>query len=237
MRTNPLPKNTIKDWERFLGMLYNDARKVYLISTVPLRLRDPQITFEDLRDAAMDALLKLQNMSAGRPTIRARRSLLNELSRLANVLDKAKDELGEHQGIREIDDIPPGYTPHELAYVPLVGEIAAGEPILAEEFIEDTLPLPRRLVGEGSLFLLKIRGDSMINAAIADGDWVVIRQQQAAENNEIVAALIEREVTVKTFKLSKNNHVLLTPQNPEYRPIPGDDATILGKVVAVLRRV
>ena len=124
----------------------------------------------------------------------------------------------------------------EAAYVPLVGRIAAGGPILAEEQVEDVFPLPRQLVGEGTLFLLKVAGDSMINAAIADGDWVVVRQQPDAVNGDIVAAMIENEATVKTFKQS-DGHVWLMPHNPSYTPILGDDASILGKVVAVLRRV
>jgi repressor LexA len=127
-------------------------------------------------------------------------------------------------------------TSQEAAYVPLVGRIAAGGPILAEEAIEDIFPLPRQIVGEGNLFLLKVVGDSMINAAIADGDWVVVRQQPVAENGDIVAAMLEGEATVKTFKRSAD-HVWLMPHNPAYTPIPGDEAEILGKVVAVLRRV
>jgi repressor LexA len=124
----------------------------------------------------------------------------------------------------------------EATYVPLVGRIAAGVPIMADQQVEDIFPLPRQLVGEGQLFMLKVAGDSMINAAIADGDWVVIRQQEDAENGEIVAAMIEGEATVKTLKQS-DGHVWLMPHNPAFTPILGDDATILGKVVAVLRRV
>jgi repressor LexA len=124
----------------------------------------------------------------------------------------------------------------EATYVPLVGRIAAGIPILAEEQVEDILPLPRQLVGEGTLFMLNVAGDSMINAAIADGDWVVVRKQEDAENGEIVAAMVEGEATVKTLKRS-DGHVWLMPHNPAYTPILGDHAEILGKVVAVLRRV
>jgi repressor LexA len=124
----------------------------------------------------------------------------------------------------------------DTAYVPLVGRIAAGGPILAEEMVEDVFPLPRQIVGEGTLFLLKVAGDSMIEAAIADGDWVVVRQQPVAENGDIVAAMIEGEATVKTFKHT-GGHAWLMPQNPAYDPIPGDEAAILGRVVAVLRRV
>ena len=122
------------------------------------------------------------------------------------------------------------------AYIPVVGRIAAGGPILAEEAVEDVFPLPRQVVGEGTLFLLQVRGDSMVDAAICDGDWVVVRQQQVAENGDIVAAMIEGEATVKTFK-RRDGHVWLMPHNPAYEPIPGDEATVLGRVTAVLRRV
>ena len=136
-------------------------------------------------------------------------------------------------------DVTPGgadIPSQGAAYVPLLGRIAAGGPIVAEESIEDVFPLPKQIVGEGTLFLLNVSGDSMINAAIADGDWVVVRQQQVAENGDIVAAMIDGEATVKTFKMS-DGHVWLMPHNPAFTPILGDDASILGKVVAVLRRV
>jgi len=126
-----------------------------------------------------------------------------------------------------------------VAHVPLVGRIAAGGPILAEQSIEDIFALPRQLVGEGKLIMLKVVGDSMINAAIADGDWVVVRRESDVENGDIVAATIdgvEVEGTVKTLKRS-DGHVWLMPHNPAYTPILGDDAAIVGKVVAVLRRV
>lgn len=122
------------------------------------------------------------------------------------------------------------------SYVPVVGRIAAGGPILAEEAIEDVFPLPRQIVGSGQLFLLKVVGDSMVEAAICDGDWVVVRQQPSAENGDIVAAMIEGEATVKTLK-KQDRTVWLMPHNPAYEPIPGEQATILGRVVAVLRRV
>jgi repressor LexA len=125
----------------------------------------------------------------------------------------------------------------EAVHVPMVGRIAAGGPILAEQSIEDIFPLPRQIVGEGTLFLLKVSGDSMINAAITDGDWVVVREQKVAENGEMVAAMIDDEATVKTFKRSDDGNIWLMPHNPAYTPIAGNDVTILGKVVAVLRRV
>lgn len=124
----------------------------------------------------------------------------------------------------------------ETAVVPLLGRIAAGTPILAEENVEDVMSLPRTIVGYGSLFMLNVVGDSMINASICDGDWVIVRSQQSAENGDIVAALLDDEATVKTFKRNRAG-VWLLPHNPAYDPIPADDARIMGKVVAVIRKV
>lgn len=121
-------------------------------------------------------------------------------------------------------------------YVPVVGRIAAGGPILAEESIEDVLPLPAYLVGDGEFFALHVVGDSMIDAAICDGDVVVVRQQPVAESGEIVAAMIDGEATVKQLKIT-SDAVWLMPRNPAYDPIPGNDAAILGRVVTVLRRL
>jgi repressor LexA len=122
------------------------------------------------------------------------------------------------------------------AYVPVVGRIAAGGPVLAEQAIEEVFPLPRELVGEGTLFLLKVTGESMIDAAICDGDWVVVRQQPVAENGDIVAAMLDNEATVKTYR-NRDGHIWLLPSNPLYDPIDGDAAVILGRVVAVLRKL
>lgn len=134
-------------------------------------------------------------------------------------------------------EIPSGdSTRPSPVFVPVVGRIAAGGPVLAEQAVEDVFPLPREIVGEGSLFLLRVVGDSMVEAAITDGDWVVVRQQPNAENGDIVAAMIDGEATVKTFK-RREGHIWLLPHNPAYPPIPGDDATVLGRVVAVLRRL
>ncbi|WP_240611213.1 transcriptional repressor LexA [Actinobaculum sp. 313] len=118
--------------------------------------------------------------------------------------------------------------------VPVVGRIAAGNPILADQMIEDVFTLPRRLTGEGELFTLKVKGDSMIEAAICDGDWVVVRRQPVAENGEIVAALLDDEATVKVLD-RRNGHVTLLPCNTAFAPIPADDAEILGRVVTVIR--
>jgi repressor LexA len=147
---------------------------------------------------------------------------------------------------RSVQEQAPTGAPHdetgigdarpEASYVPLVGRIAAGGPILAEEAVEDVFPLPRQLVGDGELFLLKVVGDSMVDAAICDGDWVVVRRQPTAVNGDIVAAMLDNEATVKTFK-NRDGKTWLMPHNPAYEPIDGDHAVVLGKVTAVLRRV
>ncbi len=142
-------------------------------------------------------------------------------------------------GVRPVEpaaEEPAGPDRPSPTYVPVVGRIAAGGPVLAEEAVEEVFPLPREIVGEGDLFLLRVAGDSMIDVAITDGDWVVVRQQPNAENGDIVAAMIDGEATVKTFK-RRDGHVWLLPHNPAYEPIDGNEATVLGRVVAVLRRL
>jgi repressor LexA len=137
--------------------------------------------------------------------------------------------------------VSPGQEPGAAAFgsvvtIPVLGAIAAGAPILAEEHIEDHLVVSADMVGGGTLFALNVRGDSMVDAAICDGDVVVIRQQPVAETGEIVAAMIGDEATVKVFR-QRDGHAELLPRNPAYQPIPADDAVILGKVVCVLRRL
>ncbi len=129
-----------------------------------------------------------------------------------------------HTGTEEGESVP----------VPWVGRIAAGGPILADQQVEDVMALPRRLTGEGELFMLQVSGDSMVDAAICDGDWVVVRRQSTAVNGDIVAALLDDEATVKTFR-QRDGHTWLLPQNTAYEPILGDHATIMGRVVTVLR--
>ena len=126
------------------------------------------------------------------------------------------------------------YSLDQMREVPLVGRIAAGAPLLAEQDIEESFPLPASLVGDGELFMLKVVGESMIDAAICDGDFVVIRSQKTCEKGEIVAAMIDGEATVKTFT-RRDGHIWLLPANPAFSPINGDNAEILGKVTAVLR--
>ena len=136
----------------------------------------------------------------------------------------------------EIVEQEDAIKPEKTVNIPLVGRIAAGGPITAEQHIEEVYPLPQSLVGKGELFLLKVVGDSMIDLAICDGDFVVIRSQKSCEKGEIVAAMIDGEATVKTFS-KKDGHIWLLPANDNYAPIDGDNAEILGKVTAVLRSV
>lgn len=139
----------------------------------------------------------------------------------------------------ELAEVEPDATypqePTSVA-VPVLGRIAAGGPILAEQHIEDIFALPKQIIGSGEHFMLEVKGDSMVDAAICDGDWVLVRQQPNAENGDIVAALLDDEATVKTFK-KLSNQVWLLPHNPAYDPIDGNNAVIMGKVVAVLRKI
>ena len=135
------------------------------------------------------------------------------------------------------DDGPSAPIPSQgPVYVPMVARVAPGVPVLADGQVEDVLPLPRRLVGDGTLFVLVMAGDSMINAAIADGDRLVVRQQEDPDDGAIVAATVDGETTVRRYKRS-DGHDWLVPHNSSYLPILADNATILGTVVAVLRRV
>jgi repressor LexA len=143
---------------------------------------------------------------------------------------------GETREDTSVDETGVGDARPAPTYVPVVGRIAAGGPILAEERVEEVMPLPRSLVGDGTLFLLEVSGDSMIDAAICNGDYVVVRQQPGAENGEVVAAMIDGAATGKTFR-RREGTVWLVPHNDAYQPIDGTHATILGKVTAVLRRM
>ncbi|KAB8289925.1 transcriptional repressor LexA [Bifidobacterium avesanii] len=162
--------------------------------------------------------------------------------RAIELIDQPGDEPREATRTATIVPFPtnPGKDePESIAQsrdVPLVGRIAAGVPITAEQHVEDVMRLPERLTGTGNLFMLEVHGDSMIDAAICDGDFVVVREQHSAVNGEIVAALLDGEATVKTFH-KENGHVWLMPHNPAYPPIDGTHAEIMGKVVTVLRKI
>ena len=156
-------------------------------------------------------------------------------SRGIEVLIDITETLGEGDGSASVQ--PDNVTPiGDAAMIPLVGQIAAGIPITAEQHVEEVVPLPRQMVGNGNLFMLEVKGESMIDAAICDGDFVVIREQKTAENGEMVAAMIDGEATVKVFR-QRDGHTWLLPRNSAFEPILADEATILGKVVTVLRKV
>lgn len=141
--------------------------------------------------------------------------------------------------VNPVTEEAPAQTPvaaEETAFVPLVGQIAAGVPITADQQVEEVMPLPRQLIGSGTVFMLKVVGDSMVDAAICDGDFVVVRQQREASNGDIVAAMIDGEATVKVFR-RRDGHTWLLPRNSAFEPILGDHAEVLGKVVAVLRSI
>jgi repressor LexA len=167
-------------------------------------------------------------------------SVTHQLKRL-ELAGYLRRDANRNRALEVLIDLP-GHAPAEAApvddaaLVPLVGRIAAGIPITAEQQVDEVFPLPRQLVGKGELFMLKVVGDSMIDAAICDGDWVVVRQQKTAENGEIVAAMLDEEATVKVFR-QRDGHTWLLPRNSAFEPILGDYAEILGKVVAVLRAV
>src|SRR5258706_2617693 len=160
-----------------------------------------------------------------------------QLATLAERCYLRKDPTRPRSIVVQLDETGVPQQTSAVASVPLVGQIAAGSPILATEQIEETLPLPQDLVGTGTLFALRVKGDSMINAGIFDGDTVVIRQQKSADDGTIVAALVDgEEATVKRLH-RKGGRVVLEAENPAYEPIESDNVQLLGKVVSVLRRL
>ncbi|WP_353648066.1 transcriptional repressor LexA [Nakamurella sp. A5-74] len=231
--TDDVPEGTVADQvvERPLRPLTMRQQKVLKVirDSVARRGYPPSV-----REIGELVGLKSPSSVAHQLTALERRGLLRR--------DPNKPRAVDVRTAEEREPVDPEMTENGLSarptptYVPVVGRIAAGGPILAEQAIEDIFPLPRELVGEGDLFLLRVVGESMIDAAIADGDWVVVHQQQTAENGEIVAAMIDGEATVKSLR-RKDGHVWLMPHNPAFDPIPGDEATILGRVAAVLRKL
>ena len=203
-------------------------RKVLEVIKESVERRGYPPTIREIGQAV--GLTSTSSVSHQLQTLQRKGFLRREESRPRAVDVRIPGEQPEPEVVEDRDARP------QPAYVPVVGRIAAGGPVLAEQRVEEVFPLPRELVGSGTLFLLKVAGDSMIDAAIADGDWVVVRQQPTAENGDIVAAMIDGEATVKTYK-RRDGHVWLLPHNPAYAPIPGDDAVVLGRVVTVLRKV
>lgn len=211
-------------------------------------MNDKDLT--DIQAKIMQAIVTYRNEKGYNPTMRevgeavglsSVSSVSYQLSQLrergylnkAEAGQRAMDVLKSVSGV--VDESGRG-IPDNIASIPVVGRIAAGGPILAEQNIENHFTLPRELVGNGDLFILKVSGDSMIDAAICDGDWVVVRQQQTADNGDIVAALLEDSATVKVFKQT-NGQTWLLPRNSAYDPIDGTHAVIMGKVVSVIRSI
>jgi len=201
--------------------------------------RDPN------RPRALEVILPVQSASTPAAETKALEDpeAPEDAASAAATADTEHPENPGRQHSANPDDLPslpvlPGVAEGEAVAVPLVGRIAAGSPILAEQSIEDVMALPRRLTGNGELFMLEVHGDSMVEAAICDGDWVVVRTQADASNGDIVAAMLDdidgATATVKVL-FRRDGHQWLLPCNPDYAPIPGDEATIMGKVVTVLR--
>ncbi len=166
-------------------------------------------------------------------------SVLHQLSQLekAGFLKRDARNARAMEVVEQASESTRSSAAEEGVAIPLLGTIAAGTGVLAEQSVEAVMPLPRDLVGHGDLFMLKVKGDSMVNAAICDGDFVVVRSQPTATNGDIVAALLDGdEATVKTYK-QRDGHVWLMPHNPDFEPILGDNARILGVVKTVLRKL
>lgn len=246
MEPGKIPDDTLSDWSEFLQTLYKDTLKVYRTHTdlaPPDSEGSMQTMLEAVSSAARAASFGLKYMDVEKSEQEGREAEVVKLGQLMiqlqAVVAKLESELQVHQDDEtapEAEETPADIATEEVVYVPRVGLIAAGRPILAAEAIEDIFPLPRQLVGYGKLFLLAVRGDSMIDIGIAEGDLVVVREQPQAENGEIVVAMIDGEATVKQFKMS-DGHAWLEPHNSEYQKTLAKDAIIRGKVVAVLRKV
>ena len=202
----------------------------------------------EIQEKIVEAIVSYRNEKGYNPTMRevgeavglsSTSSVSYQLSQLRELGYLSKADAGQRamdvlKSVPGVNDDSGRSHFGNVVSIPLVGAIAAGGPILAEQNIESHFTLPRELVGNGDLFMLKVKGDSMIDAAICDGDWVVVRQQQNADNGDIVAALLEDSATVKVFK-QNNGQTWLLPRNSAYDPIDGNHAVIMGKVVSVIR--
>jgi repressor LexA len=202
----------------------------------------------EIQEKIVEAIVSYRNEKGYNPTMRevgeavglsSTSSVSYQLSQLRELGYLSKADAGQRamdvlKSVPGVNDDSGRSQFGNVVSIPLVGAIAAGGPILAEQNIESHFTLPRELVGNGDLFMLKVKGDSMIDAAICDGDWVVVRQQQNADNGDIVAALLEDSATVKVFK-QNNGQTWLLPRNSAYDPIDGNHAVIMGKVVSVIR--
>lgn len=160
----------------------------------------------------------------------------NQKGRTLKVIKGGKFKNQEYISQMQNNDSQDIYTAKELVNVPVIGKITAGEPILAVENITDTFPIPVDFVGNSESFMLKVRGESMIEAGILDGDLILVKKQNTANNGDIVVALIGEEATVKTF-YKENGHIRLQPENSALEPIIVPMCEILGKVAGVFRKL
>ncbi len=147
-----------------------------------------------------------------------------------------KRDPSKNRAIEIVDDMATEFPVHRIVHVPIVGDVAAGSPILAVENVEDTYPLPASLAEKGDLFMLRIRGDSMIEAGILEDDLVIVRKQNQAANGEIIVAMIDEGATVKRF-FKHANQIELRPENSSMSSIFAQDCQILGKVIGLQRRI
>ncbi len=157
----------------------------------------------------------------------------NQKGRTLRILKDYKGDTTEQKTSTESKEF---YSNKEMVNVPVIGKITAGQPILAVENITDNFPIPLEFIGNSESFMLTVRGESMIEAGILDGDYILVKKQSTAENGEIVVALIDDEATVKTFYKEKN-HIRLQPQNSTMSPIIVPNCQILGKVAGVFRKI
>jgi SOS regulatory protein LexA len=241
MRLSPeiIPDSILEDWYEFLTKLYEYMPNVFTDNADLIAPDDSgnlERIFDDIGNAALEALMAVKYMDRKGSPEEGRLGAVKKLHKLRTELHAGKLKVEQLSRVSELAAVSEENGSSEVVQVQLLGHIAAGQPIIAIESPEESLPLPRQLIGEGVLFMVKVNGNSMVNAGIFNGDLVVIRQQPTAEDGEMVAARLEDEVTIKTFERS-GGHVWLVPKSPEHEKILGDDAVILGKVVAMLRRV
>ena len=164
------------------------------------------------------------------PKVLQERGLIRRDSKKPRTIEVVNDDTTQHLATVTQD------ANNNVITLPIVGNVAAGTPILAEQNIEDSITLPTSIVGDSSSFVLKVRGQSMINAGIFDGDYVIVREQHDAHDGEIVVALIDESATVKTFYREKDQ-IRLQPENDAMNPIYVKDASIIGRVTALIRSI